>query len=228
MGSFAPHRHPAAHDEPNPETRGLVMDWGRRYDLFVAVADVLLRGKLRQLRERALHLAELQPGEAVLDVGCGTGTLAVFAQERVSPTGRVAGIDPGPRQIARARAKASRRGMSVDFQVGVIEQLPFPEGSFDVVFSTLMMHHLPDDIKRQGLAEIVRVLKSGGRLVIIDFAHGTGRRSGARHMGAGSLGLEEQPALLMEAGFSLVESGKLPFPRLPGIAGAGFARGRRA
>jgi ubiquinone/menaquinone biosynthesis C-methylase UbiE len=203
------------------------MNWGRRYDLLVAVADVLLRGKLRQLRRRALELAALEPGEAVLDVGCGTGTLALLAQERVGPTGRVAGIDPGPRQIARARAKAAHRHLSLDFQVGVIEGLPFPDRSFDVVFSTLMMHHLPDDLKRLGLAEIARVLKPGGRVVIIDFAHGTGRRGNARPMGAGSLGLEEQPALLMEAGFSQVESGTLPFPRLPGIGGAGFARGRR-
>lgn len=84
------------------------MNWGRRYDLLVTVADVLLRGTLRLLRLRAIDLADLQLGEAVLDVGCGTGTLAVLAQERVSPTGRVAGIDPGPRQIARARAKAAR------------------------------------------------------------------------------------------------------------------------
>jgi SAM-dependent methyltransferase len=87
--------------------------------------------------------------------------------------------------------------------------------SFDLVFSTLMMHHLPDDLKQQGLAEIARVLRPGGRVVIVDFAHGTGRRGTARTMGASNLGLEEQPALLTEAGFSQIESGKLAFPRLP-------------
>jgi ubiquinone/menaquinone biosynthesis C-methylase UbiE len=203
------------------------MNLGWRYDLMVGFFDtVIFRGKLRELRQRAVDLAQLQTGEAALDVGCGTGTLALLAKERVGATGRVAGIDPGPRQIARARAKAARRRLPIDVQVGVIEQLPFPDRSFDVVFSTLMMHHLPDDLKRQGLAEIARVLKPGGRLVMVDFKRGTKRQDQSTRLGAGALGLQDQPALLMDAGFSRIESGDIRFPRLPGVAGAGFVRGR--
>ncbi len=77
----------------------------------------------------------------MLDVGCGTGTLALEAQKHVGAMGHVAGIDPGIQQIARARSKAARCHVPTDFQVGVIEHLPFPDQTFDVVLSTLMMHH---------------------------------------------------------------------------------------
>ena len=67
--------------------------------------------------------------------------------------------------------------MPIEFQIGVIERLPFPDQTFDVVLSTLMMHHLPDPLKRQGLSEIARVLKPGGRLVIADFTHKRNERA---------------------------------------------------
>src|SRR5262245_28936649 len=102
---------------PARETPGLVLDWGWRYDVLVWGIDVASGGGLRRLRRRALDLAALQTGETVLDVGCGTGTLALEAYERVGETGRVVGIDPAQRQIARARSKAARHGVPVDFQV---------------------------------------------------------------------------------------------------------------
>lgn len=228
MHSLAHHHHSAAGQEPATETRGLVMDMGWRYDLMVGFFDTaIFRGKLRALRQRVVDLARLQTGEAVLDVGCGTGTLALLAKERVGATGRVAGIDPGPRQIARARAKAARRRLPIDVQVGVIERIPFPDRSFDVVFSTLMMHHLPDDLKRDGLAEIARVLKPGGRLVMVDFKRGAKHQGQSARLGAGALGLQDQPALLMDAGFSRIDSGDIKLPRFPGLAGAGFVRGEK-
>jgi ubiquinone/menaquinone biosynthesis C-methylase UbiE len=204
------------------------MNLGWRYDLFAWCVDTLIcRGKLRGLLRTAADLAQLRRGEAVLDVGCGTGTLAIEVQRRVGTAGRVCGIDPGPRQIARARAKAARRRAPIEFQVGVIERLPFPDQTFDVVLSTLMMHHLPDDLKRQGLAEIARVLKPGGRVVIVDFKRGVERRDHPARLGAGALGVQDQPALLQDAGFSQIDSGEIRLPRLPGLAGAGYARGRR-
>jgi ubiquinone/menaquinone biosynthesis C-methylase UbiE len=184
------------------------MNLGWRYDLLVWFFDTfLLRGTLQKLRLRAADLAQLQSGEAVLDVGCGTGTLALVAKERVGATGRVSGVDPGPQQIARARSKAERANFPIDFQVGVIEQLAFSDQSFDVVLSTLIMHHLPDDLKRQGLSEIARVLKPGGRLVIADFKRPEEHQGRSVRLGAGEMGLQDLPALMKEAGFSQIESG---------------------
>jgi ubiquinone/menaquinone biosynthesis C-methylase UbiE len=227
MHLFAHHRG-AAGEAAATETRGLVMNLGWRYDLLVWIADtVILRGALRNLRQRAIDLAQLQPGESVLDVGCGTGTLALVAKAGVGPMGRVAGVDPGPRQIARARAKAARRNVPIDFQVGTIEQLPFPSHSFDVVLSTLMMHHLPDDLKRQGLDEIARALRPEGRLVIVDFKRQAAPHGRPARLGAGALGMQDLPALLLEAGYSQIESGEMRFPRLPMLAGVGFALGKQ-
>src|SRR5215467_12054380 len=145
MRSFT-HRRRGEHAHA---TRGRLLDRGWRYDLKVWFIDTfLLRGKVRDLRRRVIDLAELR-GQAILDVGCGTGTLAIEAAARVGAAGRLAGIDPAPRQIARARSKARRADLAIDFRVAAIEALPFPAGSFDVVTSTLMMHHLPGDLKRQ-------------------------------------------------------------------------------
>jgi ubiquinone/menaquinone biosynthesis C-methylase UbiE len=226
MHSFV-HRHRETSEAQAESTQGWVMNMGWRYDLMVWFFDTfLLHGTLRKFPQRTADLAQLQPGEAVLDVGCGTGALAMEVSRRVGAAGRVCGIDPGPKQIKRACAKAEGARLPINFQIGVIEQLAFPDHSFDVVLSTLVMHHLPDDLKRLGLTEMARVLKAGGRLVIVDFKRaGAAPRQPAR-LGAGSLGLQDLPALLQEAGFEHLESGEIAFPRLMGIEGAGFIRAR--
>jgi ubiquinone/menaquinone biosynthesis C-methylase UbiE len=163
MHSFTRHRHSEASKASAKETKGLILTGGWRYDLMEWFIDTFVfRGQVRQLRQRTAGLARLQLGDAVLDVGCGTGTLAMEVARRVGRAGHVAGVDPSPQQIARARSKAARRNAPIDFQIGVIEQLAFPDQTFDVVLSTLMMHHLPTNLKRQGLSEIARVLKPGG------------------------------------------------------------------
>ncbi len=97
----------------------------------------------------------------------------------------------------------------IDFRVGAIEALPFPDASLDVVTSSLMMHHLPEDLKARGLAEVYRVLKPGGRLLIADFMQPSQSILGhlmmifTRHQGVQN-GLEEVGKLLQEAGFSQV------------------------
>ena len=163
MHTFARHRPSRASKAPVTETKGLIGSGGWRYDLMEWFIDTFVfRGQVRELRQRTATLARIQPGEQVLDVGCGTGTLAMEVARRVGRAGRVAGVDPGTEQIARARSKAARRHVPIEFQIGVIEHLAFPDQTFDVVLSTLMMHHLPTPLKRQGLAEIARVLKPGG------------------------------------------------------------------
>ena len=225
MHSFARHRHSESGEGPAQETKGLVLNDGWRYDLGEWFHDTLsFHGTFRKLRQRTINLACIQPGEQVLDVGCGTGTLAIEAARRVGRAGRVAGVDPGTQQIARARAKAARRNIPVEFQMGVIEQLPFPDQTFDVVFSTLMMHHLPAPLKRQGLAEIARVLKPGGRLVIADFTHKQDRAGRAARFPAGGSRMHDLAALLKEAGFDQLETQELRPARFSAFPGAGIIR----
>src|SRR5436853_2061435 len=164
------HHHSAPHAAHAPATQGQLIRWARYYDLFVSVFTL---GHRRQLRQSTVELAGIQPGERVLEVGCGTGDVALAARERAGTSGAAYGIDPSVEMIAVARDKAARAGLAVDFQVGVIEALAFPDASFDVVLSSLMMHHLPGDLKQRGLVEIVRVLKPGGRLLIVDFKRPT-------------------------------------------------------
>jgi ubiquinone/menaquinone biosynthesis C-methylase UbiE len=231
MHSFAKHRHSKPSEGAMKKTRGLILDTGWRYDLMEWFFDTFLfRGKLRELRQRTADLARIQPGENVLDVGCGTGTLAMEVKPRVGATGHVFGIDPGEQQIYRARSKAARHNLSIEFQIGVIEHLDFPDQSFDVVLSTIMMHHLSDSLKRQGLAEIARVLKSGGRLVIADFKRSEERPAQVVRFGAGGSRIQDLAALVKEAGFSRVETEEMPLPRFPAhTAGfAGFVKAEKA
>jgi ubiquinone/menaquinone biosynthesis C-methylase UbiE len=146
-----------------PATKGRVMRSSARfYDLMVWL---LTLGRERPFRERLVELARLQPGESVLDVGCGTGTLAIAAKRRVGPTGVVHGIDASPEMIARATRKAKKAGVHVTFRTAVVEALPFPDRQLDVVLSTLMLHHLPRPTREQSAREIRRVLKPGGRVL---------------------------------------------------------------
>jgi ubiquinone/menaquinone biosynthesis C-methylase UbiE len=229
MHSFAHHRHNSAGEAPVKETKGLILNRGWRYDLELWFSDTFVfRGKLREFRQRTITLAQLQPGETVLDVGCGTGTLALEVARRVGKEGRVAGVDPGTQQIARARAKTARRHVPIDFQIGVIEQLPFPDQTFDVVFSTLVMHHLPAPLKRQGLAEIARVLKPGGRLVIADFTHKQERAGQAVRFHAGGSRIHDLAAIVSETGLDQVETEEMQPPRFSAFPGAGFVRASKS
>jgi ubiquinone/menaquinone biosynthesis C-methylase UbiE len=211
-----------------PETKGLVLAGGWRYDLIEWPLDpFVFRGALGAMRRRTIALARLRPGERALDVGCGTGTLALAIQRAVGASGSVAGIDPSAGQIARARAKAARQHAPVAFQLGMIERLPFPDQSFDVVFSTLMMHHLPAPLKRQGLAEIARTLKPGGRLVIADFKGKQDRAGRAARFHAGGSDIAALATLAQDAGFTDLAIEELPPPRFSAFPGASFITARK-
>ena len=189
--------------EAAPHTHGLVIDWAARYDLM---AWLFTHGKERQLRERIIGLARLEQGNSVLDVGCGTGTLAIAAARYVGPT-PVCGIDASPPMIARARRKATKARVDINFQVGVAEQMPFPDGRFDVVLSTLMLHHLPRKTRQACAAEMKRVLKAGGRVLAVDFGRGDGRGLLAHFHRHGHVDLKDIVALLEGAGLTMNETG---------------------
>ena len=133
--------------------------------LFDAVAAVAARD--RALKRRVLEHAAMAGGEAVLDIGCGTGTLAVAAA-RAAPGVTVTGLDVDPAILSKARRRTADAGLDVTLDEGRSTALPYPDSSFDVVLSTLVFHHLPDESKRRTAEEIVRVLRPGGRLVIGD------------------------------------------------------------
>jgi ubiquinone/menaquinone biosynthesis C-methylase UbiE len=223
MHSFARRLHGSAEKSATKETKGLILNGGWRYDLMGWFVDTFLfRGQWRELRKKTMSLARIQAGEQVLDVGCGTGTLALEVARRVGSIGRVVGVDPSSEQIAHARSKATRRNVPVEFQIGVIEQLPFPDQTFDVVLSTLMMHHVPASVKRQGLAEITRVLKPGGRLVIADFKRKQERQGQAARFHAGGSSMQDLVAMVSDADFSEVEMEEMRSPRFSAFPGAGI------
>jgi ubiquinone/menaquinone biosynthesis C-methylase UbiE len=110
----------------------------------------------------------------------------------------------------------------------VIESLPFSDQTFDVAFSTLMMHHLPAPLKRQGLAEIARVLKPGDRLVIGDFVRKQDRTGRAARFHAGGSSAVELASLLADAGFVDITTEALPPKRFSTFPGAGFVMASKA
>ncbi|MGH9396360.1 MAG: class I SAM-dependent methyltransferase [Terriglobia bacterium] len=189
-----------------PNTTGIILHRPFFYDLMH-----WLRGGEQAFREKTLDLAGPQPGEWVLDVGCGTGTLAVAAKRRVGAAGAVYAIDASPEMIGRARKKARKNAVDVRFENAAVQKLPFPDGSFDAVLSTVMLHHLDRTARQQCLCEIRRVLKPGGRVLAVDFGESSAKCRGFfghfhRH---GHVTFPELRAMLNEAGLKTVKSGTL-------------------
>jgi ubiquinone/menaquinone biosynthesis C-methylase UbiE len=220
MATAHSHRHTPEADAP---THGHLVRWAPSYDLVVML---LTLGRSRVMRQRTVDLADLRPGESVLEIGCGTGAVARAARARVGPDGQVFGIDPSGEMIAVARRKAARQHLQIDFRVAGIEGLPLPDASVDAALSSLMMHHLPADLKRTGLAEVRRVLKPGGRLVIVDFGK---RRGLLSHLALSAIvrhssehSVEDLVPVLEEAGFGEFRTGEL------GIMSLGFVAARAA
>jgi len=211
------HRHAAA--TADVSTRGHLIHWARFYDACVFLCTL---GRAGAMREEAADLAAIRPGESVLEVGCGTGELTRRARARAGSAAVVAGIDPSAEMIGVARAKAQRAGLGIDYRVAAIEALPFADASFDVVLSSLMMHHLPADLKPLGLAEVRRVLKPGGRLLIVDMKRPTGLLSRLAlpivlHGGM-THGVQDLPAIVSGAGFVSIEAGDTRFRPLGFVA----------
>lgn len=141
---------------------------GRRWALPLYDPFVKLFGG-DSARTLLIDQAALSPGLRILDVGCGTGTLAVLIKS-THPDVSLVGIDPDPDALERARHKAEREKASIQFDRGFADGLPYPDRSFDRVFSSFMYHHLPSEEKPKTLVEIRRVLRPGGSFHLLDLA----------------------------------------------------------
>ena len=141
-----------------------------RFRSLTRIYDPLIRMTTRegQFRRKLLDQAALEPGQRVLDLGSGTGTLAVMAAGR-QPGLEVRGLDADGEMIKRARAKAREAGLPVRFDHGFATMLPYESRSFDRVLSTLFLHHLSRELKRRTLSEVRRVLRKGGELHVADW-----------------------------------------------------------
>lgn len=198
-----------------PNTTGRLIHWALRYDMLVWVASF---GREQRIREMVLDLAKLKTGESILDIGCGTGTLAILAKRHVGLQGEVFGIDASPEMIARAEKKARKTGVEVAFKNTLAESLPFSPTRFDAVLSTVMLHHLPRKIRQQCLEEVRRVLKPGGRLLAVDWAGPAGESEGfwSRLHRHGRVNFPDLLGMVSATGLQCVETGAL------GIGGLQF------
>jgi ubiquinone/menaquinone biosynthesis C-methylase UbiE len=209
------------HGEPSSATPGVTLSHGRRYDRFTATFFLGRRGRAF---DKLAELSGARAGDRVLDVGCGTGFLArrlaaaVGGDAVAGRGGQVVGIDASPDMIEHARASAVSAGAELTFAVGVAEALDFGDAEFDVVTSSLMLHHLPSDLRHQALSEMHRVLRPGGRVLVADFRPPNSRLARRALSAVTGAGMQNQPVddlpeLFTRAGMLEVRSGELPWMR---------------
>jgi ubiquinone/menaquinone biosynthesis C-methylase UbiE len=141
-----------------------------RYDALTRLYDPVVAVSTREqgFKRRLLEHARVKAGESVLDLACGTGTLAIEVKKD-SPKAKVSGIDADPAILSRAKRKAKDAGVKIEFRKGMSNELPYEDRSFDVVLSTLFFHHLTDEAKADTAEEVRRVLRQGGRLLVADW-----------------------------------------------------------
>lgn len=186
-----------------------------RFRVLTALYDPLIRLTTREaeFKRRVLAEAELNPGERVLDLACGTGTLAIMAKQ-AQPKAEVVALDGDPEILRRARQKAAEAGIEIGFDHGLSTKLPYPDHSIDAVLSTLFFHHLTLPAKQLTAIEIARVLKPGGRLRVADWGRPHDRLMAALFLGVRLLDGFDQtranvagglPAVFTDAGLDHVE-----------------------
>jgi ubiquinone/menaquinone biosynthesis C-methylase UbiE len=180
------------------------------HDAFLPGYDLLTRLLgVHRIHQRLIEQAELADNQRVLEIGCGTGNLTIRAK-RAQPGAEVIGSDPDPLALKRAQRKAKQLN-GIRFEQGYAQRLPYQDGEFDRVLSSMMLHHLDSDAKPAAAAEIFRVLRPGGRLHLVDMGGNMTADDGlaarlVRHSphAAGNLG-DAIPRLLRSAGFDCTE-----------------------
>jgi ubiquinone/menaquinone biosynthesis C-methylase UbiE len=180
----------------------------RIYDLLMRI---LTRGREQQYREELLDLAGVAPGHCVLDIGCGTGTQAIATYRRAQPGGSVVGVDVSENMLATARRKVHRAGVDIAFHHADAARLPFEDGRFNLVTITTVMHMIPPSRRRLCLSEASRVLRYGGRLLLIDYAGNLEARShwSAKHGRHGLFDLYSLSEPLLDEGLDELDGGPL-------------------
>jgi ubiquinone/menaquinone biosynthesis C-methylase UbiE len=187
---------------------GGTIDHPRAYEFLVTLG---FAGYRRRIFTRLAALSGARPADRVLDVGCGTGYLTRLMVPLVAPGGHITGVDPSPPMIDHARRHAPA---ACTYVVGEGQTLDLPDACFDVVVSSLALHHIPGPARAAAVGEMFRVLRPGGRLLIAEF------RPPANHLAAHLVGLLTGPAmrhnlreqfigLLAGAGFDLQDQGRL-------------------
>jgi ubiquinone/menaquinone biosynthesis C-methylase UbiE len=195
------------------------------YDSYMRI---MTFGRERTLREMTVRLAQVKPGDCVLEVGCGTGTLTLAAKRQAGPSGKVFGIDVIPGMIELSQRKAEQANEDVTFQLGSIDDIPFPANHFDAVMCSFMIFHMSETTRRKGIAEVHRVLKPQGRLLVLDLALPPQPlpRAIAQMLFGGMLehDLQELLSLMEASGFSNLEIAQAKF-RVLGLSVLAFVRG---
>jgi ubiquinone/menaquinone biosynthesis C-methylase UbiE len=140
------------------------------YRFLTPFYDFVQKYIVRDLRykTRLIEQANIRPGQHVLDLGCGTGTLAILVKQ-IQSSAEVVGLDADPDMLKVAKYKSAQQKAPVQFDVGFTNKLPYPDASFDRILSSIMIHHLKTPDKEMTAREVFRVLKPGGQLHIIDF-----------------------------------------------------------
>lgn len=189
--------------------------WVRHYDIVV---NLVTLGRTQAVHRQTLSLVNPQPGAAVLDIGCGTGKLALAVEEIVGATGTVVGLDVEQAMIEQAQAHARSNGSQATFEVASITHIPYADETFDVVFNTLVYHHLTEGARAEAFGEVMRVLKPGGQFVLVDI--NPTRRNiltslpGHNRLAATDYVRNEVTAHMCSAGFAVIDDGPHPSKQL--------------
>lgn len=211
------HSHGAA---PHEDSRGHHIHWASHYDLIVKL---ITFGRSGRVRQRTIDLAALKPGDTVVELGCGTAELSRRAKQVVGREGHVIAIDPSSEMLAEARTRADKENADIEFRETGMQSTGLSDGCADVAIVSLAVHHVMEEDRDRAFAEILRILTSEGRFVIVDFE---GPRGALGKIMMTLLLHPKGPQIISEAetwfdaqGTVALERHTLPFPGFQALVG---------